>query len=87
MSIKTVPMYRVVCDGCGTSAQDEGDYFAWADADQAESEAESSEWLVGDNGRHWCTGCIVCGDDGEMAPTPEALAASEQRALTGEDPQ
>ena len=73
-------MYQVICNGCGASAQ-EGDYFAWAEPDQAEHEATESEWVATDDGRHWCTGCTVQGDGGEMVPTPEALAASEQRAL------
>lgn len=85
MSITTVTMFRVICNGCGRSAQDDGEFWAWADADQAVHEATSSEWVDRGDGTHWCTRCTVCDEDG-MVPTPEALAAAaenERAALTG----
>ena len=39
MSFQEVTMYRIACDGCGKSAQDDGDFYAWADKSQAETEA------------------------------------------------
>jgi hypothetical protein len=81
VTIKEVTMWQVICEGCGACAQ-EGDFYAWADAGQAEAEAEASEWVISDSG-HWCPGCIVLDDDGEMVPTAEDLAAARQRQETG----
>ena len=67
MSLEQVPMYRVICDRCGTSAQEDGDYYAWADAEQAEADAD--DWLLNDGG-HWCPGCVIAGDDGDPVPNP-----------------
>jgi hypothetical protein len=58
VSFQEVTMYRVICDGCGVSAHDGGDFYAWADKSQAEIEADSSEWMSGDGG-HWCPRCII----------------------------
>lgn len=53
--IKTVLMYRVVCDepDCTRSPQD-GDYWAWADPTTAEDEARDADWDVTDDGKHYC---------------------------------
>lgn len=46
-------MYRVVCDaeGCGESAQELSDYYAWADAGTALDEATNGDWYVGEFGQ------------------------------------
>lgn len=62
MSFTQVTMYRVMCDRCGVHADDAGDYFAWADKDQAITEAEEMLWLIRADG-HWCPGCVTY--DGE----------------------
>ncbi len=56
MSIEEVPMYRVVCDGpgCAASAQDETDYWGWADSDAAVDDAKNAGWLVTEDGKHYC---------------------------------
>lgn len=46
MAIEEVTMYRVVCDapGCGLSAQENGEFHAWADAGSAIDEAVDRDW-------------------------------------------
>ena len=51
--IESVTMYRAICDGCGDCAQDGGDYYAWAEPDQA---VEEAEWREID-GKHYCDDC------------------------------
>lgn len=48
MSVVTTTMYRVVCDeeGCDSSPQDHGDYFAWADVGAAYDEANGGDWAI-----------------------------------------
>jgi len=72
MSIAEVIMFRVICDRCGVSAQ-EDEFYAWADKDQAISEAESGDWLIRDDG-HWCLRCTIYdGDTDEYLPDPAPL--------------
>ena len=58
MAVRPVTFYQVVCDRCGY-VDDEGDYAAWADADQAQQVAADSEWLVAEfpNQKHYCPEC------------------------------
>lgn len=59
MSVVPIRMYRVVCDepGCEVSAQDGNhyDYYAWVDPEQAEDDALDGDWLVTEDGKHYCT--------------------------------
>lgn len=64
--IETVTMYRVKCDGCGKSAQDDSEYFAWAEEDQAWFEANESEWKLID-GKHFCPECWMWDEDTDEA--------------------
>jgi hypothetical protein len=77
VSFQEVTMYRIACDGgCGAHADDDGDFFAWGDKDQAATEADSADWLCRDDG-HWCPRCIVLDDEsGEYVPKPAKAAAS-----------
>lgn len=77
MSFQEVTMYRVVCDGdgCRTSAHDDGDFYAWADKDQAMTEADSGDWLCRDDG-HWCPRCIIYDEErDEYVPRPKKAEA------------
>jgi hypothetical protein len=75
MTIKSKPYYWVECNRCGESAQEDSDYSAWADDDQAESAAEEIGWSIrSDRKAHhcpecprWCEGtCLdLAGDDAE----------------------
>ncbi len=58
MSYEEVPMYRLVCDRCGLSAQEGGDYYAWADKDSAKAEAEDANWLFTGDGE-FCEDCTT----------------------------
>jgi hypothetical protein len=57
MSVRQVTMYRVVCDwpGCEASAQDDSEYYAWTDGDDAEQYAADLDWRVSLSGLcHYC---------------------------------
>ena len=58
MSVETVAMYRVICDGCHASAQD-GDYYAWMDDESALLEATESDWIVTEDNKHYCPQCVI----------------------------
>ncbi len=74
MSARQVPMYRIICDRCGVSAQ-EGDFYAWADEDQARCEAEESDWLTNEQG-DWCNRCVIYDEaKDDYIPNPEPVAA------------
>jgi hypothetical protein len=54
--IEAVTMYRVLCDGCG-QPDDSDDYYAWLEDSQAIDMARESEWLITDDGGHFCAAC------------------------------
>lgn len=56
MSLRSVEMWQVVCDGCGSVAQEckFSEYWAWADTDSAISDAEAGHgWLI-QSGQAFC---------------------------------
>lgn len=56
MSLKQETYYTVICDypGCGVSADEDGEYGAWADHGQAYTVATDSEWLCTDGEGDFC---------------------------------
>ena len=58
MACEEVTMYRLVCDRCEVSAQEDGDCYAWADKDSAKAEAEDAGWLFTDDGE-FCPDCTT----------------------------
>lgn len=68
MSIKAVTFYTVVCEECGTSADEGSDYAAWSDRDGAVESAHNADWWNSDDGdRWWCHDhAPVCPDCGEL---------------------
>lgn len=77
MTIREVTMYKVICDGCGADAEDGSDYYAWADAWQAQDIATDSEWIAR-GGKHWCGNCIVYDEErDEYVPKGSAAAGVE----------
>ena len=78
MSVQQVPMYRLSCDRCATSAQ-EGDYYAWADENEAREEASESGWLMNERG-DWCNDCTVYNEStDEYVPNPEPLQKADAK--------
>lgn len=81
MSVKTIPMYRVECDedGCDASPQDDGEFWAWSDDDQAEEDARESDWIVRPD-LHLCRahgGRNVCMGDDEECPRRDELTEAD----------
>lgn len=56
MSVKSEPYFWVTCDLCGVSAQEGSEHSAWVDSEQAEEEAEYSDWHV-EGSNHLCPAC------------------------------
>jgi hypothetical protein len=72
--IREVPMYVAECDRCGRKDRD-GDYWAWADADQAETIALESDWK-NINDRLICNRCWAWDDEGDGIVEKSAEEAS-----------
>lgn len=72
--IREVTMYVAICDRCGHEDRD-GEYWAWAEADQAETVALESDWRkIGD--RLVCHLCWTWDDEGnEIIEKPAEVAA------------
>lgn len=53
--IREVTMYRVVCDypECEKSPQDDGEFYAWAQAHAAADEASEAGWRRGTGADEW----------------------------------
>jgi len=77
--IRSAPYYWVVCDGCWRSAQEESDYAAWADEEQAvEVCMEGSDWTFSDDRRgHYCPACTQI----RLAPRAEQPPSTTGGAL------
>ena len=65
--IREVTMYQVVCDACGKTAHEGGDYSAWTDEASAYEDGILNDWLMTDDG-DWCWGCAVVDDEGNVSP-------------------
>ncbi len=58
-------MYTVVCDCCGHSADEGGDYSAWAQKEGAEAVADDSGWL-NEGDKHYCEMCFSYDDEDNL---------------------
>ncbi len=74
--IETVTMYRVRCDRCGVSAQEDSEYYAWADEDQAREDAANADWRE-IAGKDYCAGCWEWNEDTDE-PEVKPQAAPNQ---------
>lgn len=81
MAFDPVTMYRVLCDGCGTCAQEDSDYYAWADEEQAWIEADCSEWREIDS-NHYCPDCYVVDDDDRIKPVEKSPTVTNPKEPT-----
>lgn len=57
MTIKSEPFYWLECDDCGVKSTEDSDYVAWQSPDQAVDNAADSDWLITDDGKHYCYDC------------------------------
>lgn len=75
MAYEEVTMYRLICDRCGVSAQEDGDYYAWADKDSAQEEARDADWLFTEDGQ-FCDDCTTWDEDrDDRIPKPAPVGA------------
>lgn len=57
MTLKSAPYYWVVCDKCGKSAQENGEFSAWNDHGMAVDYALDEGYRLGDKG-DFCPDCV-----------------------------
>jgi hypothetical protein len=80
MSLKEATYYTVICDwpDCGVSVDEDGDYSAWADKQQALDAATDDNWRESRDGqKHYCEAhpAVWASDyeNGEPFPEPPYL--------------
>ncbi|MFD3594300.1 hypothetical protein ACFWU5_16375 [Nocardia sp. NPDC058640] len=72
--IREVTYYQAICDKCGVSAHEGGDFSAWADATNALAEAEGCDWTAPGpasltvDGPHYCPDCTPAEPAEEATP-------------------
>lgn len=56
MSIEQAPYYWLRCDheDCTAKSTQGSEFTAWADINGAIEDAEAGDWLVTDDGKHYC---------------------------------
>jgi hypothetical protein len=69
MSLQSAPYWWAVCDLCGVSAQDSGDYAAWPEPEGADDEAFNLNWHV-EGGNHICLTCTPLDRDDDEDDEP-----------------
>lgn len=62
--IREVIMYTVVCDRCGTSADEGTDYSAWTCQDGARLTAEGNDYMVIE-GKDYCPDCVTLDEESD----------------------
>ena len=50
-------MYHVICDGCGTDAQEGAEHGAWVERNRARFESEENGWWTDDVEWDMCPDC------------------------------
>jgi hypothetical protein len=69
MSVEAVVMYRLRCDTCNLDSCADTDYWCWAEDSQAIDMARESEWLITDDGEHYCPDCVTWDEEkDELVP-------------------
>lgn len=61
--IASAPFYWLLCDRCGVKSTEGQEYVAWQEQDQALDMAREADWLLTEDGRHYCPDCTTF--DGE----------------------
>jgi len=59
--IKEIPMYTVICDGCGKNSCDIWDYAGWKKKKNALACAKGADWIEKNN-KHYCPDCYSSND-------------------------
>lgn len=98
MSVLTVEMYTLGCDGvepdgseCGEVSTENGDFAAWAHVDSAIDEATANDWLIVD-GKHYCPEhaegkrCEPCGETENLTIDSNGKAWCADCVAEGEMP-
>lgn len=61
-----VNTYKVVCDGCGQTFENEEGWACYTDSPSGiEEDAIDSDWLLTEDGHHYCPDCYTVNDNDE----------------------
>ena len=63
--IKEVTMFTVVCDNCGSDANEGEEYSCWNDKGYAIDTAMELDWIEEDD-KHYCPKCFTYDDDDNL---------------------
>ena len=59
-----VNTFKIVCDGCGAHFENHEGWSCYCDApEEIENDAQNSEWLITQDGHHYCDRCHTLNDD------------------------
>lgn len=74
--LKSEPFYWLVCDypDCNLRSTENGEYAAWQDEDMAVEEAQNSDWLITDDGKHYCEAHSTYNEAGDWVPAGVTIA-------------
>lgn len=64
MSLESVLMWRLTCDRCHEGVSDD-DYWAYTDESSCFEIAADCNWLITDDGRHYCPECTTWDEEGD----------------------
>jgi hypothetical protein len=60
MTVKEIPMFTVICNGCGVDACDGTDYAAWAAVETVVGQADGDGWVTLRSGElAICESCLT----------------------------
>jgi len=73
MAIKIMKMHTVICDRCGTDANDDAEYSCWQGESLAREMADADDWKFID-GKDYCFSCVESDESVEdgWSPKPKA---------------
>ena len=64
--LKEIPMYTVVCDGCGKDSNEDAEYSAWGCKSYASDVAMEADFVKEGEEEHYCPDCYCYDDDDNL---------------------
>jgi hypothetical protein len=62
LMLESRPFWTVRCDRCNANAFETDDITAYSDAKSAVEVLRDSDWLLTEDGKHYCEDCTVWSD-------------------------
>jgi len=63
--LKEIPMYTVICDGCGKDSNEDAEYSAWGCKTYASDVAMEADFISQED-EHYCPDCYSYDDDDNL---------------------